>query len=373
MNYCPNCGNPLGEHAKFCGKCGSSLNLSTQPVSEVTNETTKKPGLFSEATRAIGKYAGEEDGLKVDLNQLFSEVTKKHTNEEAEKIFIAGTKQTTPDISKVTSDWSKPWLFSRIFIAALLVFGSLLIAVTSFENSNAIPGLIIIGAFAVPFSVLIFFFETNVYQNISIFEVIKIFFIGGVISILSTLFLYEFVTFSDETTYFGVMTITDAFLVSVVEELGKAVIVVYFINKYSINKILNGLLIGAAVGAGFAAFETSGYVFTELLGYGDVIGIIVLRGWMSIGTHLAWSAMIGGAVIIVKKTSSFNINQLFDTRFIFFFASAVVLHGIWDMGIVLLNSELLIYILLIVAAWIELFILMSAGLKEVNQFRQTEN
>lgn len=371
MKFCPHCGNRLGDQAKFCGKCGAALPMMTSPAEAA--ETAKAKGLFTEATRAIGKYAGEEDGLQIDLNQLFSQVAKKHTNEEAEKIFIAGTKQTTPDISEVSDSWSKPWLFSRIFIAALIVFGALLIAVTSFENSNALPGLIIIGAFAVPFSVLIFFFETNVYQNISIFEVIKIFFIGGVISILSTLFLYEFVTFSDEATYFGVMTITDAFLVSVVEELGKAVIVVYFINKYKINKILNGLLIGAAVGAGFAAFETSGYVFRELLSYGDVIGLIILRGWMSIGTHLAWSAMIGGAVIIVKKTSSFNMNQLFDTRFVFFFASAVVLHGVWDMGIVLLNSELLIYILLIVAAWIELFILMSAGLKEVNQFRQIKN
>lgn len=368
MKFCPHCGNQLGDQAKFCGKCGAALLMVTK--SEEISGSTKAKGLFSEATRAIGKYAGEEEGLQIDLNQLFSQVTKKHTNEEAEKIFIAGTKQTTPDISEVSDSWSKPWLFSRIFLAALLVFGALLVAVTSFENSNALPGLIIIGAFAVPFSVLIFFFETNVYQNISIFEVIKIFFIGGVVSILSTLLLYEFVTFSDEATYFGVMTVTDAFLVSIVEELGKAVIVVYFINKYQINKILNGLLIGAAIGAGFAAFETLGYVFTELLGYGDVIGLIILRGWMSIGTHLAWSAIIGGAVIIVKKTNSFNIKQLFDTRFIFFFASAVVLHGVWDMGIVLLNSELLIYVLLIVAAWIELFILMSAGLKEVSEFRQ---
>ncbi|MEJ7450758.1 PrsW family intramembrane metalloprotease, partial [Staphylococcus warneri] len=79
-------------------------------------------------------------------------------------------------------------------------------------NENSIPGMIFIGALTVPISGLIFFFESNAFKNISIFDVMKMFFIGGVFSLISTIILYNFVTFSDEFQFYGIMTIRDAFL-----------------------------------------------------------------------------------------------------------------------------------------------------------------
>ena len=58
------------------------------------------------------------------------------------------------------------------------------------------------------------------------------FFLGGVLSLISTMILYNFVTFSDEYYLFGSMTILDAGIVGLVEETGKAIIIVYFTNKY---------------------------------------------------------------------------------------------------------------------------------------------
>ena len=49
----------------------------------------------------------------------------------------------------------------------------------------------------------------------------KMFFIGGVFSLISTIILYNFVTFSDEFQFYGIMTIRDAFLVGLIEEIGK--------------------------------------------------------------------------------------------------------------------------------------------------------
>lgn len=62
-------------------------------------------------------------------------------------------------------------------------------------NSNAIPGVIMIGAFTVPFSALVFFFEMNTYRNISFYEVLKVFFLGVPYLYLSRYFyinLYPF-------------------------------------------------------------------------------------------------------------------------------------------------------------------------------------
>lgn len=87
----------------------------------------------------------------------------------------------------------KPWLFSRVFIAFTVTFIGLWVMAAIFNNTNAIPGLIFIGALTVPLSGLFFFYESNAFKNISIFEVIIMFFIGGVFSLLSTMVLYRFV------------------------------------------------------------------------------------------------------------------------------------------------------------------------------------
>lgn len=375
--FCQFCGNELNGNAKFCGKCGNSVVVQetttvtggVEPVTPMQPDNAAK-SLLNSATKTIGKYAGEEESLSIDLKELFSEVPKKHTSDEADEIFIVGTKNTTPDIMTISDSWSKPWLFSRIFLAFLTMFVLLYVMVDNFGNDEVIPGLVFIGACMVPFSVLIFFFESNVYRNISIFEVMKILGIGGILSLLSTVFLYEFVEFSDSALYYGQVTTSDAFLISIVEEVGKLIVVLYFVRKYQTNKILNGMLIGCAVGAGFAIFESAGYILSSSENISDILDITIFSSWSSLGGDLAWTAIAGGAIIVVKKTEEFNFNQLLDTRFIFFFGSVIVLHAVWDMGIELLNKDYLIYIILIFVAWIELFVLMNAGLREVNHFKQ---
>ncbi len=50
-------------------------------------------------------------------------------------------------------------------------------------------------------------------------------------------------------------------MIGLIEEAAKAIIVAVFLFKSKrSNYILDGLLIGAAVGTGFAAFETAGYI-----------------------------------------------------------------------------------------------------------------
>ena len=127
-------------------------------------------------------------------------------------------------------EWAKPWLFSRILIGFLLAFVVLLYMAVSFHNDKAVPELILVGAFAVPFSGLVFFFEANAFKDISLFEVIKVFFIGGIFSLVVTLFLYQFVTFSTTSQYLGVLTLKDSVSIGVVEELGKVLIISYFIS-----------------------------------------------------------------------------------------------------------------------------------------------
>ena len=83
--------------------------------------------------------------------------------------------KTTPKESEMVADWPKPWLFSRVFLLFSIVFIGLLIVIMEFGNMNGIPGAMFVGALAVPFSLVVFFWETNVPRNISIFDVVSTF------------------------------------------------------------------------------------------------------------------------------------------------------------------------------------------------------
>lgn len=388
------CSADIGENDHFCVNCGHQLqnreeaetaqvnqSVHVQKSSEMkeaendsakrVNLTEEAKSLFATTTESIGKLAGNEERLNVNLKDMFSEVFKVHSKDEVDQIFIAGTKNTTPALDEVSEEWGKPWMFSRVFLAFAVTFLGLWIVVTSFDNDRALPGLIFIGALTVPLSGLIFFFESNAFKNISLLEVLKMFFVGGVFSLISTLILYEFVTFSDEYYFFGIMTPFDAFMVDLVEKLGKALIIIYFINKCKTNKILNGLLIGGAIGAGFEMFETAGYILEFGLDNASfLIDVVFQRAWTAIGSHTLWSAIIGAAIVIAKEQQHFTFNSLLDKRFLIFFFTSVVLHGIWDAYIRALSSFNLKYILLSVVAWIIVFVLMKAGLKQVNVLQE---
>ena len=101
-----------------------------------------------------------------DLNWtvLFSDVFKSHSVEEAEDIFICGTHHTTPSASEVSKDWPHPWLYSRVLFMFGIAFALLWVCCDMFQNYNALPGLIVVGSFAVPLSTMILFLEVNAWR-----------------------------------------------------------------------------------------------------------------------------------------------------------------------------------------------------------------
>lgn len=359
---CPNCGNILSDQAKFCPKCGTKQETQTRQEGKfcLFCGATLEPGArfcsscgrdlmaakkgnggavhsnvsaadyvksgFDKVAGTLNEKIGESGPVKVHLSDLVSEVFKKHTMEETEELFIAGTKKTTPKESEITATWPKPWLYSRVLLFLAVTSLILYFILIEFHNPNAYPGFIFMGAMTVPFALLIFFWEVNAPRNISIFSVVSMFFVGGVLSLVCTLILYN-ITGAGDLSYGGAM------LVGFVEEAGKIVVVAYYMRKTNSKYILNGLLLGACVGAGFAVFESAGYAFQCLLSTGAdsaMMDITLLRGVLAVGGHVVWTAIAGAALAAAKGEEMFNIQQLISGRFLFFFAISVILHGVWD-------------------------------------------
>lgn len=313
----------------------------------------------------LNEYVGNSQPVDLNWRDLFTDVFRRHTTVEAEDIFICGTRFTTPRLSQVSTTWPKPWLYSRVFLVFVLAFFLLKGCWDIFENANAMPGLIVIGAFTVPVTTLVLFFEVNAFRNISFYRVAETFLVGGCASLAATLFLYLFTSL--EGVSYG-----DACVIGAVEEVGKGIIVYIFLRRMQgCRYILNGLLIGAAVGAGFAALESAGYAFNILLqaGSDDMMSNIYLRGLLTPGGHVAWSAITGAALMLGTGNRKLSSSVFGEIRFWKIFLIPVVLHAIWDMPIEIGQEVCLVQLLLLAAAWVVIFVMINMGLNQVKKLQ----
>jgi RsiW-degrading membrane proteinase PrsW (M82 family) len=126
------------------------------------------------------------------------------------------------------------------------------------------------------------------------------------------------------------------------------------------------MLFGAAVGTGFAVFESSGYALRFGLDGGsqEMLSVITDRGLLSIlGGHVLWTAMVGGALWRVRGDRDFSFDMLKDLRFLRVFAVAALLHTVWDSPLELpLDGK---YIGLGFVAWVVLLAQIQQGLRQV--------
>jgi RsiW-degrading membrane proteinase PrsW (M82 family) len=302
------------------------------------------------------------------LSDVFSEVFKKHTQEEMEEQLITGTARHTPALSDLSVGWARPWLFARLLGASALLAFILYEGYNMFQNPKLVPGLISVGCFAVPLSTLVFFLEMNVPRNISIFRIIQLVFVGGIASIIAALIFYS---------RLDVLSFLGASAAGIIEETAKLLIVALLLGKSTRYPwILNGLLLGAAIGTGFAAFESSGYAFEAMLRADNVdVGVanIVLRGIDAPFTHIVWTANSAAALWLVKGNRTFSWDMLKAPAFLRVFISSVVLHMCWDAPFGLLRLPLVIdlkFVILGVLGWIICLRLVQAGLQQLNKARQ---
>jgi protease PrsW len=238
-----------------------------------------------------------------------------------------------------------------------------------FQGANLLPGLIVVGSFAVPLSVMIFFFELNSPRNVSLYLVIHCFMVGGIISLALTLL-------AEQTTGHlgGIGDFVDPVLIGVAEEVAKLAAVYLITMRLPAGRypwILNGMLFGAAVGAGFACFESAGYAFFNLFdGYGHVdlgaaIHTIILRGGLAPFGHVVWTALTAGALWRVKLADPLTPQMLVSRRVARMLLVVVVLHAAWDFRYSALLPFYLAQILLGVLAWILTFGMLQGGLKQI--------
>ncbi len=373
---CKECGESISSSAKTCPHCGFKNEVSICPEcgkkvksSDVNCPDCGYPLQKKTATNIVSENLDKITGAKsenyVTFKDLFKNTFKKHTDEELDEVFVCGSKETTPSVLDINPKNASAWVYFKIFIFFLIAYIPCRIGFINYGNDNFLPGLIMLGAFAMPVVVLIFFFEINLFRNIPFYKVIKYFILGGALSLIVAILFFSLEFNTDIRTYSG------ALMVGVIEETAKAAIVALFIFKSkNCNYILNGLLIGAAVGAGFAAFETAGYILRNGINNGlqTMLYVIKIRGFLAPGGHVAWAAIEGAALMFVKGFEKIDKKHLNDKRFLLICLIPVVLHGIWDMPLNIPYAGTQIAVSII--AWLVIIYFINLGLQQIDQAKK---
>lgn len=288
---------------------------------------------------------------KLTLKDVFSDVFKKHSRADGERLFTAGTAVTTPAPSQMLSSWVKPWVFVWVLGFGLLAVAMLMVMDSQGYGKFALIPMVFLGAFIMPLAVLIFYFEMNIPRNIPAYEVLSMLLIGGVLSLIFTGLFKEFLDPG-----------TPAYLAPLTEEPAKLLALCVFLRKPGRRYILNGVVIGGAVGAGFAAIETTGY----FMDYG--LSNLLVRGLLAPGGHVLWAAIYGGALAMVVGQGKLQLRHFTNLGFLKYFGISCLLHFIWNSNLHTVRIPVFgdaTQLILTVAGWVVLLHVLNKGIQQV--------
>jgi RsiW-degrading membrane proteinase PrsW (M82 family) len=328
----------------------------------------RRDGLLGNLAAGISKYAELPTLSGVPIRDLLiGGLATGGQPLSIEDELIVGTGLTTPPLEALSTRWPKPRIFWRIFGGALATYLLLQLGFWQFDNPNFVPGMIVIGSFVVPLAIVVLFFEMNTPRNVSIYQVGKMFLLGGALSLILTMIVLQIVPGS------GSGGLLPAMLTGVVEETGKALTLLLMVRMIRYRWESNGLLFGAAVGAGFAGFESAGYAFMAALNdqsVGSATITILIRGLLAPGGHVIWTAMVGSALWKIKKDKPFSVGMLFHPTVLRRWTIAVILHGLWDTDIYFVPWFIQEPLLLILG-WYIIFAILKEALAQVAAAQQT--
>ena len=213
------------------------------------------------------------------------------------------------------------WVGILLFIVATVIMYAT-------GNPNLYPTVILIGNFLVPIVFVTFLYDHQHLSLLSTETIARSFGIGGILGVLGASVLEALLITAPTSPNQG-LSLGSAMLVGLIEEGCKIVAVIFLSRKMRHTTMMDGLLLGAAVGMGFAALESTGYAFTALLTSRTLTASIIstiLRGVFAPFGHGVWTGILGAVLFRESGPRHFRI----DIPVILTYLLVSILHGFWD-------------------------------------------
>ena len=199
------------------------------------------------------------------------------------------------------------------------------------EDAILIPTLFLIGSFLVPVTVVTFALgrldDCRLTTNVILKGFLAAGTIGVVVSAVTEIYLLPTGSgpLGNALGFFGV---------GLIEEVSKGAVLVAVAWRVRERTVHGGMVLGATVGAGFAAFESAGYAFYAYVQHTDdhpelnILQTEVSRAMLAPFGHLTWTALLGGALFAAAAppNGGFRLTKRLGWTLL----GVAALHGVWD-------------------------------------------
>ncbi|HEX4214459.1 MAG TPA: PrsW family glutamic-type intramembrane protease [Candidatus Dormibacteraeota bacterium] len=207
-------------------------------------------------------------------------------------------------------------------------------------DTNLVPTVILLGSFLVPVTAVIWYLDHYQSETLTPSMVVRAFVLGGLLGVLAASVLEAWLLAEGALVSLGI---------GLVEEGAKALALVWIARSLPHYRVRDGVVLGAAVGFGFAAFESSGYAFNALIiqQNGVLLGLSLpnmvytelVRGVLAPTGHGLWTGILGGVLFSSARGSRLRLSL----RVIVTYLVVSILHALWDsmQSIALLVTDLI--------------------------------
>ncbi|WP_292376189.1 MULTISPECIES: PrsW family intramembrane metalloprotease [unclassified Methanosarcina] len=212
------------------------------------------------------------------------------------------------------------WL--KALTTAAVFYILLLVALLLTKNSNLFPSLAMVGSFMVPVAYVAFIYERKHLSRLTMPTVSLTFIYGGLLGIIAAALV--------EPIFVRQLDLGAILKIGFIEEFAKILGVLVIARHRRHDSEMDGLILGAAAGMGFAALESNGYAFTVFLKSNGSLSLVVvvtlIRGLLSPLGHGTWTAILASVLFRESRNGHFLINlQVIEAYLL-----VSILHAMWD-------------------------------------------
>lgn len=191
--------------------------------------------------------------------------------------------------------WAPRWwaVFAIGFVLWIGAVGATFIT----SDILLVPTVVMLGSFLIPVTAVVWYLDHDRSVALSPRRVVSAFIIAGVVGVLAASLLETYLVAG--TGPIGLLK------VGFIEEFVKGLLIVIAAFGIRSFRVRDGMVLGATVGFGFAALESSGYALVSLfvvqghvlvLSLSSLVFTELVRGLLAPFAHGMWSAILGGAI-----------------------------------------------------------------------------
>src|SRR5437588_6196311 len=191
--------------------------------------------------------------------------------------------------------WAPRWW--AVLLIGLLLWIATVAAAFLTGDVILLPSVVLLGSFLVPVTAVVWYLDHDPSPALSPRRIVAAFIVAGAIGVLAAAVLESWLVFGP-----GVI---GSLKVGLIEEFVKGVAIVVLAWGLRSYATRDGMVLGATVGFGFAALESSGYALASLfvvqgqhlyLSLSSVVFTELVRGVLAPFGHGLWSAVLGGVI-----------------------------------------------------------------------------